>query len=93
MSNYVFIVLYKIFICVGVDNEFLSKYVFTGLYKIFICVCVDYAFMSKYVFIGLYKIFICVGVDQERVYEFRLDQLLVVDHIQVFEFVQGVDFF
>lgn len=71
MSNYVFIVLYKIFICVGVDNEF----------------------MGKYVFIGLYKIFICVGVDQERVYEFGLDQLLVVDFIQVFEFVQRVDFF
>lgn len=91
MSNHASTVLYKIFICVGEDNESLSKHAFTGSYKIFICVCADYASMSKHASTGSYKIFICVGADQERVHEFRLDQLLVVDHTQVLELVQGVD--
>lgn len=41
MSNHASTVLYKIFICVGADNESLSKHASTGSYKIFICVGAD----------------------------------------------------
>lgn len=69
----------------------MSNHASTVLYKIFICVGADNESLSKHAFTGSYKIFICVGADQERVHEFRLDQLLVVDHTQVLELVQGVD--
>lgn len=69
----------------------MSNHASTVLYKIFICVGEDNESLSIHAFTGSYKIFICVGADQERVHEFRLDQLLVVDHTQVLELVQGVD--
>lgn len=91
MSNHASTVLYKIFICVGADNESLSKHASTGSYKIFICVGADNESLSKHASTKSYKIFICVGADEERVHEFGLDQLLVVDPTQVLELVQGVD--
>lgn len=69
----------------------MSNHASTVLYKIFICAGADNESMGKHASTGSYKIFICVGADQERVHEFRLDQLLVVDHTQVLELVQGVD--
>lgn len=69
----------------------MSNHASTVLYKIFICAGADNESMGKHASTGSYKIFICVGADQERVHEFRLDQLLVVDHTQVLELAQGVD--